>query len=111
MLRPFVRWYVAPAVDDQRDFNDIALKLLDAVDARVARATDARRLDELDERLVRLERARHSAVAAPPLDERDSARTPPSTPDGPMLDYFAFEARMRGSTDDIRSRRTSWFAC
>jgi hypothetical protein len=36
-LRRFMRWYVEPALADQRAFNDAVLKLLDDLDERVAR--------------------------------------------------------------------------
>jgi SAM-dependent methyltransferase len=110
LLRPLAHWYVAPLAVAQREFNDVALKLFDALDAHVARATDARRLDELDERLVRLERVRHTAIAGSRSADHDSAPPPPSTSEGSMLDYFAFEARMRGSTDDIRGRQAMYVA-
>jgi hypothetical protein len=36
-LRRFMRWYVEPAVADQRAFNDALLKLIDDIDERVSR--------------------------------------------------------------------------
>lgn len=36
-LRRFMRWYVEPAVADQRAFNDAVLKLIDDIDERVSR--------------------------------------------------------------------------
>jgi hypothetical protein len=37
VLRRLMRWYVEPAMADQRAFNDAALKLIDDLDERVAR--------------------------------------------------------------------------
>src|ERR1700751_6088329 len=36
-LRRFMRWYVEPAVADQRAFNDALLKLVDDLDERISR--------------------------------------------------------------------------
>ena len=36
-LRRLMRWYVEPALADQRAFNDAALKLIDDLDERVKR--------------------------------------------------------------------------
>jgi hypothetical protein len=36
-LRRLMRWYVEPALADQRAFNDAVLKLVDDLDERVAR--------------------------------------------------------------------------
>jgi hypothetical protein len=36
-LRRLMRWYVEPALADQRAFNDAVLKLIDDLDERVAR--------------------------------------------------------------------------
>jgi hypothetical protein len=37
VLRRLMRWYVEPALADQRAFNDAALKLIDDLDERVKR--------------------------------------------------------------------------
>src|SRR5689334_4472562 len=37
VLRRLIRWYVEPFAADQRTFNDAVLKLLDDLEARVAR--------------------------------------------------------------------------
>jgi O-antigen chain-terminating methyltransferase len=103
-----MRWYVEPLAVEQRTFNDAALKLIDGVSergdtlaARVAdaerelerRGLDARTLTELEERLTRLERReRAGTVAAQPQAAA-------------MPDYFAFESRMRASTEEIRERQ------
>src|SRR2546423_1042537 len=104
-LRKFMRWYVEPLAADQRVFNDSLLKLVDALSARADEETAAREraqslLRELQERLVRVERrgpaqggaARAATVAAQP----GAAAVP---------DYFAYESRMRGSTDSVRERQ------
>jgi hypothetical protein len=36
-LRRFMRWYVEPALADQRAFNDAILKLIDDIDERISR--------------------------------------------------------------------------
>ena len=36
-LRRFMRWYVEPALADQRAFNDALLKLIDDIDERISR--------------------------------------------------------------------------
>jgi O-antigen chain-terminating methyltransferase len=101
LLRPFLRWYVAPLADAQRDFNDATLKLVDQLEEQVRSGLDERRVAELEERVLRLERA-----ARRPSDK------PGTVPSGdtpqPELDYFAFEARMRGSTSDVRERQQAY---
>jgi hypothetical protein len=37
LLRRLMRWYVEPALADQRAFNDAALKLIDDLDERISR--------------------------------------------------------------------------
>jgi hypothetical protein len=37
VLRRLMRWYVEPAMADQRAFNDAVLKLVDDIDERIAR--------------------------------------------------------------------------
>jgi hypothetical protein len=41
-LRRFLRWYVEPALADQRAFNDAVLKLIDDLDERLARLEQSR---------------------------------------------------------------------
>lgn len=101
LLRPFLRWYVEPLAAEQRVFNDAVLKLLDGVleeldRAEQARETAARSLAELEERLTRVER-RGAAPAPATVASQPAAAAVP--------DYFAFEARMRGSTADVRERQ------
>ena len=105
LVRPLVRWYVAPLVDAQRDFNDVTLKLIDDLYRQLEQRTDERLLGELEERLLRVERASRSttASASPPAPT-------PATSAPPPLDYFAFEARMRGSRADIRERQRRYVA-
>ena len=117
VLRKLMRWYVEPFAADQRAFNDSALKLVDQlfeeVDALFGhlgrlegelaqRRDDARRLGELEERLTRVERRPASAgapVAATVAAQPAAAALP---------DYFAFESRMRGRTEDIRERQRAY---
>ena len=53
-LRPLLRWYVAPLVDAQREFNDVTLKLIDELHEAVSASLDERLLVELEERVLRL---------------------------------------------------------
>ena len=103
-LRKLMRWYVEPLAADQRVFNDSMLKLVDALSARSDEEASARErvqnlLRELEERLVRVERrgpargvARAATVAAQPGADA-------------VPDYFAYESRMRGSTESVRERQ------
>jgi SAM-dependent methyltransferase len=100
VLRPLLRWYVAPLADAQRDFNDVTLKLVDDLHGQVETGLDERRVEELEERVLRLER-----VTRAPKDERAGVGHPPGARPQPEMDYFAFEARMRGSTGDVRARQ------
>jgi 2-polyprenyl-3-methyl-5-hydroxy-6-metoxy-1,4-benzoquinol methylase len=85
----------------QRSFNAALLRLFDALSQRLddagvrAQATE-RRLAELDERLLRLERrpAGHAGETVAPQPRATA-----------IPDYFAFEARLRGSTEEIRERQ------
>src|SRR6266550_3412397 len=117
VLRKLMRWYVEPFAADQRAFNDSALKLVDQlfeevdalfghlgrVEGELAqRREDARRLGELEERLTRVERRRAdrgAPVAATVAVQPAAAALP---------DYFAFESRMRGRTEDIRERQRAY---
>src|SRR5256885_1648006 len=117
VLRKLMRWYVEPFAADQRAFNDSALKLVDQlfeevdalfghlgrVEGELAeRREDARRLGELEERLTRVERRRGDGgapVAATVAAQPAAAALP---------DYFAFESRMRGRTEDIRERQRAY---
>ena len=90
-----------PLARAQRRFNDAILKVTDALSERVDQATARaeaaeRRSRELEERLLRLERrggdASPQTVAAQPRQEA-------------VPDYFAYEARMRAPTEEIRERQ------
>jgi O-antigen chain-terminating methyltransferase len=115
VLRKMMRWYVEPLADDQRRFNAAVLRLVDALSERVdagqmavrerlgslagSLAGQERRTVELEERLTRLER-RERAPALTALPAAPVASAPSVVPD-----YFAFESRMRGSTESIRDRQ------
>ena len=105
ILRPFLRWYVEPLAAEQRAFNDAALKILDDLyehaDTAAAQEVAAHRsLTELEERLARVERRGAPAGGTAP------ARTVAAQPAAAAVpDYFAFEARMRGSTATVRDRQ------
>jgi O-antigen chain-terminating methyltransferase len=134
-LRKLMSWYVGPFAVDQRGFNHALLRVADELDARLRTLEEelerrrpvledlSTRLDqadedrsrlrelldelepdhrlatELEERLLRLERRR----SGPPRPPAAAA-----TRDPPALDYFAFEARMRGTTADIRGRQSAY---
>ena len=107
LLRPLLRWYVAPLVDAQREFNDVTLKLIDDLHEQLQTRLDERLLEELEERMLRLERLGR----APPAQPAPIAPAPPPRSSAPpALDYFTFEARMRGSRADVRSRQRRYVA-
>ena len=91
---------VEPLARSQRAFNDVVLKVVDAlserVDGALGRVAEVeRRHRELEERLLRLERREVGApqtVAAQPRQEA-------------LPDYFAFEARLRAPTAEVRDRQ------
>jgi SAM-dependent methyltransferase len=124
-IRKLMRWYVEPLAADQRRFNAAVLRLSDALAESLSRriaaaqketetrfeshleglqrslgeiSSRARLAVELDERLTRLERRERAAVGAVPAPAPQAV--PASVPD-----YFAFESRMRGSTEVVRSRQ------
>ncbi|MCW2965999.1 MAG: glycosyltransferase [Actinomycetia bacterium] len=90
-----------PLAEAQQTFNGRLLRLADAlstrVDAAAKRAVAAeRRVAELEERLLRLERR----------DDDGRPRTIASQPRQDAIpDYFAYEARMRAPTEEIRERQ------
>jgi len=103
LLRPLLRWYVEPLAHEQRMFNDVVLKMVDGILEEVDRGERSREeavrtLGELEERLTRVER-RGAAVGQAPA----TVAAQPAAAAVP--DYFAFEARMRGSTADVRHRQ------
>src|SRR5260370_27052132 len=88
----------APLALGQRGFNAAVLRLLDALSHRLdegeSRASAAeRRATELEERLLRLERRPRAPVSDTVAPQPRASALP---------DYFAFESRLRGSTEDIR---------
>jgi O-antigen chain-terminating methyltransferase len=109
LVRPLVRWYVAPLVDAQRDFNDVTLKLIDDLYEQLELRTDERLLEELEERILRVERAARAGGGAAAATGTPGAG-PPVSAERPPIDYFAFEARMRGSRADIRERQRRYVA-
>jgi SAM-dependent methyltransferase len=103
-LRRLLRWYVEPLAQQQRSFNDAALKLIDAlfeeVDRLAAERGDrGRRLTELDERLTRTERRSTTTLPATVAAQPRADALP---------DYFAFESRLRGSTELVRERQRAY---
>jgi len=132
VLRKLMRWYVEPVAADQRTFNAIALRLVDALseatDAAHAKAAELgeklaaaerqrqvletrhealetrleTRLEEHDDRMLRLERRPASAQPRPSA-EIAPAQPIPSPQAG--FDYFAFETRMRGPQKLVRERQ------
>lgn len=101
LLRPFLRWYVEPLAAEQRVFNDATLRVVDGLSAELdrlnaAREVAARTLGELEERLTRVERRPTGSTPTTVAAQPAAAAVP---------DYFAFEARMRGSTGEVRARQ------
>jgi O-antigen chain-terminating methyltransferase len=101
LLRPLLRWYVEPLAHEQRMFNDVVLKMVDGILEEVDRGERSRaealwHLGELEERLLRVERRGGDAAPASVAAQPAAAAVP---------DYFAFEARMRGSIADVRERQ------
>src|SRR6187401_1844088 len=101
VLRPLLRWYVEPLAHEQRMFNDVVLKMVDGILEEVDRGERSREdairtLGELEERLTRVERRGGGSAPATVAAQPAQAAVP---------DYFAFEARMRGSTADVRERQ------
>ena len=110
LLRPFLRWYVAPLVDAQREFNDVTLKLIDDLYEQLQTRLDERLLEELEERMLRLERLGRAPSAQPAPMIAPASPPPPVASAPPALDYFAFEARMRGSRADVSDRQRGYVA-
>jgi len=101
VLRRLMRWYVEPLAAEQRAFNDAVLKLVDDLSEEADRSHTGleavrRTLEEVDERLLRAERRASGAAPRTVAPQPAAAAVP---------DYFAFEARMRGSTADVRERQ------
>jgi 2-polyprenyl-3-methyl-5-hydroxy-6-metoxy-1,4-benzoquinol methylase len=132
VLRRLMRWYVEPAFSAQREFNAAMLRTIDqlrdstvtefadlsglvreasdlAADVKQSgervNATAEQLVTELEERLTRVERKTRAPAAPAP-----AAAAPAPTPPAPvaMPDYFAFESRMRGSTELVRERQREY---
>lgn len=115
LLRRLMRWYVEPFAADQKAFNAAAVRLLDDLDSRLARAEEGLEariseiaravavVPELEDRIARLERVRQESrsPAQATAERQDTA----SAVSPPIRDYFAFEARMRGPTAEVRRRQ------
>jgi len=91
---------VEPLARSQRAFNDVALKVVDALSERVdgvlGRVADVeRRHRELDERLLRLERRDRGAPRTVAAQPRQDA----------LPDYFCFETRLRAPAAEVRERQ------
>jgi O-antigen chain-terminating methyltransferase len=104
-LRPLLRWYVEPLAAEQRGYNDALLKLVDELSERADRSAageDAARrsLAELEERLTRVERRPRADGAPAPVQTVAAQGGADAFPD-----YFAYESRMRGSTESVRERQ------
>jgi SAM-dependent methyltransferase len=127
VLRRLMRWYVEPAFAAQREFNSALLRTIDelhdSIEAALSelggrvhdatelagdvKASAERALTELEERLTRVERKTRAPATAAPAAEAPAPGPPASTPVG-MPDYFAFESRMRGSTELVRERQREY---
>lgn len=105
LLRPLLRWYVAPLVDAQREFNDVTLKLIDELYEAASTSGDERLVRELEERVLRLERVARPGPGTPST----APASQPAAP-GEAFDYYAFEARMRGSRADVLERQRPYVA-
>ena len=102
LLRPFLRWYVEPLAARAADVQRRVLKMVDGLArggrprralARGGGAHPGRARGAADAH--RAPRRRRGA--------RDGRRRSP--PQAAFPDYFAFEAKMRGSTADVRERQ------
>jgi SAM-dependent methyltransferase len=90
-----------PLAEAVQRFVDASLRLADGLSTRIddaaALAESAeRRVQELEERLLRLERRPAGPAPATVAPQPRAAAVP---------DYFAFESRLRGSTDAVRERQ------
>jgi SAM-dependent methyltransferase len=99
-LRRFARFGVDPLAARQQEFNAAVLALADALSERIdgaaaSSAASAARVQEVEERVLRLERRPRRAGPATAAAQPGASALP---------DYFAFESRMRGSTEEIARR-------
>jgi SAM-dependent methyltransferase len=101
LLRRALRFYVEEVADRQRRLADATLKLVDALSEDLDATQQAleaarRRATALEERVLRLERRPRGAVAATVAAQPRAAALP---------DYFAFESRLRASTEETREKQ------
>jgi SAM-dependent methyltransferase len=101
LLRRAIRTYVEDVAARERALADATLKLVDALSedldaARRAHDGERRRATELEERLLRLERRPAGAAPTTVAAQPRAAALP---------DYFAFESRLRASTEETRSKQ------
>ena len=94
------RRVLEPLAHTQRAFNDAVLKVADGLSERIdtvvgALAAGDRRVRELEERLTRLERREGGVPQNVASQPRQDA----------LPDYFAFEARLRAPTEEVRDRQ------
>jgi SAM-dependent methyltransferase len=94
-----------PLVDDQREFNDVVLKLVDELSERLDARLDERRLAELEERLLRLERRLGGSEPRSRVSPSSASTDADGRPAEAPFDYFAFESRMRGSSERVREKQ------
>jgi O-antigen chain-terminating methyltransferase len=93
-----------PLAQAQQAFNGAMLRLADAlstqIDAAIGSAEAAeRRVAELEQRLLRLERRGGAEPRTVASQTRQDA----------IPDYFAYEARMRAPSDELRERQRPYF--
>jgi O-antigen chain-terminating methyltransferase len=129
-----MRWYVEPALAQQREFNAAVLRALDETSERMSETSErlSERLDQAFERLARSEeRLAETSRALEAVERggneqeerlvrlerrvrRDASGAAPAAAASPSEtsgaadppDYFAFEARMRGPRDLVRERQS-----
>ncbi|MGE5690127.1 MAG: methyltransferase domain-containing protein [Pseudomonadota bacterium] len=106
LLRRALRFYVEDVAVRQRALADATLKLVDALSedldaAQRALDEERRRTTALEERLLRLERR-------PPGDAQATVAVQPRA--AALPDYFAFESRMRASTEETREKQRPYVA-
>jgi O-antigen chain-terminating methyltransferase len=124
-IRKAVRWYVEPVAVDAREFAAASLRVSEALDDRTKALQGIdlqqaeRRLEEIERHLAavrdRVGRLERASRAAPPAPGAASSPPAPSDRGGaaralPAFDYFAFEALMRGSREEIAERQRRYVA-
>ena len=131
VTRRLLRWYINPLIEQQNDFNaataramvDLAVELR-AADTRLrtefARTQEsvknsqselAREHGLIAQRLLRLERRSQTAPAVVET-KREMPASPTQAPSPfnvqPLMDYYNFELRHRGSPEAIQKRQESY---